>query len=393
MGADDLNAEGQTVDAPTATAVLDSVGTRGQHHANGSGRDRHALDTLLVALIDAGGSDLHLTVGAPPSIRVHGDLRPLPDYEPLRPEDTAAIIRSLTSDDQWERFERELELDLAYDVPGLSRFRVNLFQQRNSYGTVMRAIPHDIKPLDELGIPEQISRFAYLPRGLVLVTGPTGSGKTTTLASLLDLANRTRRDHIVTIEDPIEFLHDHKRCLVNQREVGVDTGGFATALKHVLRQDPDVILVGELRDLETVSTAITAAETGHLVLATLHTQSAAQTIDRVIDIFPPHQQQEIRAQLSTCLQGVVTQALCRRADGTGRTVVCEVMFATAAIRNLIREGKNHQIPSFMQSSGADGMLTFDQHLAHRVHQQVITYDQALELCHSVEEFSRLAGRK
>ena len=278
-------------------------------------------------------------------------------------------------------------------MPGLSRFRVNLFQQRNSYGTVMRAIPHDIKPLDELGIPEQISRFAYLPRGLVLVTGPTGSGKTTTLASLLDLANRTRRDHIVTIEDPIEFLHDHKRCLVNQREVGVDTGGFATALKHVLRQDPDVILVGELRDLETVSTAITAAETGHLVLATLHTQSAAQTIDRVIDIFPPHQQQEIRAQLSTCLQGVVTQALCRRADGTGRTVVCEVMFATAAIRNLIREGKNHQIPSFMQSSGADGMLTFDQHLAHRVHQQVITYDQALELCHSVEEFSRLAGRK
>jgi twitching motility protein PilT len=302
------------------------------------------------------------------------------------------LIRSIVTTEQWDRFERDLELDLAYDVPGVSRFRVNLFQQRNAYGSVMRAIPHTIKPLDELGIPEQISRFAHLPRGLVLVTGPTGSGKTTTLASLLDLANRTRRDHIVTIEDPIEFLHHHKRCVVNQREVGIDTAGFATALKHVLRQDPDIILVGELRDLETVSTAITAAETGHLVLATLHTQSAAQTIDRVIDIFPSHQQQEIRAQLSTCLQGVVTQALCRRKDGTGRTVICEVMFATPAIRNLIREGKNHQIPSFMQSSGTDGMLTFDQHLAHRFQQQIITYEQALDLCHSEAEFSRLAGR-
>ncbi len=218
----------------------------------------------------------------------------------------------------------------------------------------MRAIPHVIKPLHELGIPSQIAKFARLPRGLVLVTGPTGSGKTTTLASMLDLANSERRDHIMTIEDPIEFLHHHRRCVVNQREVGVDTSGFAEALKRVLRQDPDIILVGELRDLETVSTALTAAETGHLVLATLHTQSAAQTIDRVIDIFPSHQQQEIRAQLSTALQGVVTQALVKKADGSGRTVVCEIMFATAAIRNLIREGKNHQIPSFMQSSGSDG---------------------------------------
>jgi twitching motility protein PilT len=269
---------------------------------------------------------------------------------------------------------------------------MNVFQQRNAYGSVMRAIPHEIKQLHELGIPDQIAKFATLPRGLVLVTGPTGSGKTTTLAALLDLANRTRRDHIVTIEDPIEFLHTHQKCVVNQREVGVDTSSFAEALKRVLRQDPDIILVGELRDLETVSTAITAAETGHLVLATLHTQSAAQTIDRVIDIFPPHQQQEIRAQLSTALQGVVTQALCKTADGRGRTVVCEVMFATAAIRNLIREGKNHQIPSFMQSSGSDGMLTFDQHLAHRVQDGLIKYEQALDLCHSVEEFKRLAGK-
>jgi twitching motility protein PilT len=325
---------------------------------------------------------------------VHGDLRPLNGYadQKLTPADTAAIVRAVLSDDQWERFERDLEIDLAYDLPGISRFRVNCFQQRNSYGSVMRAIPHDIKPLHELGIPNQIERFAYLPRGLVLVTGPTGSGKTTTLASLLDLANSTRRDHIVTIEDPIEFLHHHRRCVVNQREVGVDTVGFSEALKRVLRQDPDIILVGELRDLETVSTALTAAETGHLVLATLHTQSAAQTIDRVIDIFPPHQQQEIRAQLSTALQGVVTQALVKRSDGSGRTVVCEVMFATSAIRNLIREGKNHQIPSFMQSSGADGMLTFDQHLSQRVNEGAVSYEKGLEICHSAEEYKRLAGR-
>ncbi len=353
---------------------------------------RHALDTLLHALIANRGSDLHLTVGVAPSIRVHGDLAPLPDYDPLTSDDTRMLVRAVVTDEQWERFERDLELDLAYSVPGLSRFRVNLFQQRNAYGAVFRAIPYEIKALDELDVPEQISRFAMMPRGLVLVTGPTGSGKTTTLASMLDLANRTRRDHIVTIEDPIEFLHVHKRCVVNQREVGVDTAGFAVALKHVLRQDPDIILVGELRDLETVSTAITAAETGHLVLATLHTQSAAQTIDRVIDIFPSHQQQEIRAQLSTALQGVVTQALVRRADGAGRTVVTEIMFATAAIRNLIREGKNHQIPSFMQSSGGEGMLTFDQHLAQRVQQSLITFEQGLDLCHSVEEFKRLSGR-
>ena len=353
---------------------------------------RDALDTLLTTLIERGGSDLHLTAGTPPTIRINGDLTRLTDYADLTPEDTMRLVRSVVTPEQWLHFETEREFDLAYDVPGLSRFRVNLFQQRGSYGAVLRAIPHDIKPLGELGVPLQIEQFASLPRGLVLVTGPTGSGKTTTLASLLDLANRTRSDHIVTIEDPIEFLHQHKKCVVNQREVGVDTGGFSTALKHVLRQDPDIILVGELRDLETVSTAITAAETGHLVLATLHTQSAAQTIDRVIDIFPPHQQQEIRAQLATTLQGVVTQSLVKRMDGQGRTIVCEIMFATAAIRNLIREGKNFQIPSFMQSSGADGMLTFDQHLAQRVSEGLIGYDQALELCHAPEEFQRLARR-
>src|SRR5579875_2445224 len=354
---------------------------------------RDQLDAMLRTLVAHGGSDLHVTVGRPPMMRLHGRLRPLPEYDAdLTDADTEAIVRCVVDPEQWARFERDLEFDLAYDIAEVSRFRVNLFQQRNAYGSVMRAIPHTIQPLDALGIPSQIAKFAQLPRGLVLVTGPTGSGKTTTLAALLDLANRTRRDHIVTIEDPIEFLHTHNKCLVNQREVGVDTGSFAEALKRVLRQDPDIILVGELRDLETVSTALTAAETGHLVLATLHTQSAAQTIDRVIDIFPAHQQQEIRAQLSTALQGIVTQALARRSDGLGRTVVCEVMFATSAIRNLIREGKNHQIPSFMQSSGADGMLTFDQHLASRVHEGAISYEKAVELCHSMEEFRRLAGR-
>jgi twitching motility protein PilT len=347
---------------------------------------------MLVALVQAHGSDLHLTAGAPPTIRVNGGLQYLPDYDELTRSDTLRLVRAATTEEQWSTFERTNELDFAYSVEGVSRFRVNVYLQRGSCGAAFRAIPHHIKSLDELGVPESVARFAQLHRGLVLVTGPTGSGKTTTLASLLDLANRTRSSHIVTIEDPIEFLHPHKRCLVNQREVGADTNSFATALKHALRQDPDIILVGELRDLETTSTALTAAETGHLVLATLHTQSAAQTIDRVIDIFPPHQQQQIRAQLSTAIQGVVTQALCPRADGTGRTIVTEIMTATPAIRNLIREGKNHQIPSFMQSGGSDGMLSFDQHLAQRVRHQLITYEKALDLCHSAEEFKRLAGR-
>jgi twitching motility protein PilT len=359
----------------------------------GLGEGRAALDAMLVALVHAHGSDLHLTTGAPPTIRVNGSLHYLGGYDELDSHDTDVLVRAaVNGPEQWEQFEREHELDFSYSIEGVSRFRVNLYAQRGSYGAAFRAIPHSIKSLEELGVPASVAKFAHMHRGLVLVTGPTGSGKTTTLAAILDLANRTRSAHIITIEDPIEFLHEHKRCLVNQREVGSDTNSFALALKHALRQDPDIILVGELRDLETTSTALTAAETGHLVLATLHTQSAAQTVDRVIDIFPPHQQQQIRAQLSNALRGVVTQALAPRADGNGRTIISEVLFATPAIRNLIREGKNHQIPSFMQSSGAEGMLSFDQHLADRVRSNIMTFEAAAEICHSLEEFKRLSGR-
>jgi twitching motility protein PilT len=354
--------------------------------------DLAVLDLMLVTLVESRGSDLHLTVGSPPMIRVDGSLRPLPGFGKLNSADTALLARAAVSPEQWEIFQRDQELDFAHSIVGVSRYRGNLYVQRNSCGAVFRAIPHTIKPLDELGMPDSVSRFAHLPRGLVLVTGPTGSGKTTTLASILDLANRSRAAHIITIEDPIEFLHPHKRSLVNQREVGADTETFPLALKHALRQDPDIILVGELRDLETTATALTAAETGHLVLATLHTQSATQTIDRVIDIFPPHQQLQIRAQLAASLQGVVTQALAPRADGKGRTVICEILTATPAIRSLIREGKSHQIPSFMQAGGNDGMLAFDQHLAQRVREGIVTLEVALEICHSQEELKRLIGR-
>jgi twitching motility protein PilT len=293
---------------------------------------------------------------------------------------------------QREKFEESLELDLAYAVPGKARFRVNIYRQRDSLGAAFRLIPYEIKPLEELGIPPVIGNFAMMPRGFVLVPGPTGSGKSTTLASLVDLANRQRHEHIMTVEDPIEFLHQHKSCLINQREVGEDTWSFQSALKHVLRQDPDIILVGEMRDLETISVALTAAETGHLVFATLHTQDAAQTIDRVIDVFPAHQQQQIRVQLAGALQGVVCQTLCKTADGKGRVVATEVLVATAAIRNLIREGKTHQIYSSLQAGAKHGMHTMDQHLAELVKSGRITYDTGLEKCHHVEDFNRLAGR-
>jgi len=357
-----------------------------------SASDGFDLTAVLTAMMAKGASDLHLTAGAPPTIRLHGELRPLEGFGPMAPVAIQQAVFAVLTQKQRARFEEHLELDLSYAVPGLARFRLNVYRQRESVGAAFRVIPFEIKPLEALGVPASVNAFASLPRGLVLVTGPTGSGKSTTLASLIDLANRTRRDHIMTVEDPIEFLHKHKSCLVNQREVGEDTQSFATALKHVLRQDPDIILVGELRDLETISVAITAAETGHLVFATLHTQDAAQTIDRLIDVFPGDQQAQVRAQLGGAIQGVVCQTLCRTADGQGRAVATEVLVATPAIRNLIREGKTHQIYSSMQAGAQHGMHTLDQHLAELVRTGRVTYEQALEKCHHVEDFKRLAGR-
>jgi twitching motility protein PilT len=350
------------------------------------------LTDLLIETLDRGCSDLHLTVGAPPTVRQHGHLTPIEGRARLVPQVLIKVLYSIMSQKQREKFEEELELDFAYSVPGRARFRVNIYRQRDSIGAAFRLIPFEIRALEELGVPPTVANFAMLPRGFVLVTGPTGSGKSTTLAAIVDLANRQRRDHIMTVEDPIEFLHEHKNCLINQREVGEDTHSFKNALKHVLRQDPDIILVGEMRDLETIEIALTAAETGHLVMATLHTQDAAQTIDRVIDVFPPHQQQQVRAQLAGALQGVVCQQLIRTADGKGRAVATEVLVATPAIRNLIREGKTHQIYSSMQAGAKFGMATMDQHLAELVRKGKVNYDTALEKCHHVEDFNRLCGR-
>jgi twitching motility protein PilT len=346
---------------------------------------------LLGRLLELNGSDLHLTAGAPPTIRVHGDLERLEEYPALTPRALQGMIYAILPQKMRERFEQELELDMSYSLPGRARFRVNVFMQRDAVGAVFRVIPFEIKPVDELGLPPVVVDLARFPRGFVVVTGPTGSGKSTTLASMVDVVNRERAGHIMTIEDPIEFLHKHKACIVNQREIGADTHGFASALKHVLRQDPDVILVGEMRDLETIGTAITAAETGHLVFATLHTQDAPQTIDRIIDVFPPHQQQQVRVQLATTLQGVVTQQLVPTVDGTGRAVACEIMVATPAIRNLIREGKVHQVYSAMQAGGRYGMQTMDMSLASHVKAGRITQQMAFERCHDAEELDRLIG--
>jgi twitching motility protein PilT len=350
------------------------------------------LVELLAEVLDRGASDLHLTAQAPPTFRVNGSLVRLEGYQDLTGTAIQRMLYAILTQKQRERFEAELELDFSYAVPGKARFRVNMYQQRDAVGAAFRLIPFEIKPLEALGIPPVVGNFAGLPRGFVLVTGPTGSGKSTTLASLVDLANRHRRDHIMTVEDPIEFLHTHKQCLVNQREVGEDTHSFDAALTHVLRQDPDIILVGEMRNLETIQVALTAAETGHLVFATLHTQDAAQSVDRMIDVFPPHQQQQIRVQLAGALQGIVCQTLCKTYDGTGRVVSAEVLVATPAVRNLIREGKTHQIYSAMQAGGKFGMQTMDQHLAELVKAGRITYEVGLEKCHHAEDFTRLAGR-
>jgi twitching motility protein PilT len=347
------------------------------------------INELLDRLVDLNGSDLHLTAGLPPCVRVHGDIKPLTEFPEMNGSEIRRMLYGILTQKQREKFENELELDTSHSVPQVGRFRVNVFLQRDSMGAVLRAIPFEIKPLEKLGLPASVAEFAKLPRGLVLVTGPTGSGKSTTLASLVDIINATKPCHIMTVEDPIEFLHHHKSAVVNQREVGEDTQSFANALKHVLRQDPDVILVGEMRDLETISTALTAAETGHLVFATLHTQDAPQSIDRVIDVFPAHQQQQIRVQLAAALQGVVTQQLIPKPNGQGRALCAEVLVATPAVRNLIREGKIHQIYSSMQAGGRYGMVTMDQSLAALVRNHQITLEAALERCSNEDDLRRL----
>ena len=360
--------------------------------AEDNSEDSNLLADLLLQVLERDCSDLHLTTGAPPTVRMHGHLEAVEDFPVLTPQMIQKTLYAILTQKQREKFEEVLELDFAYSLPGKARFRVNMYRQRDSVGAAFRLIPYEIRPLEALGVPPAVANFAMLPRGFVLVTGPTGSGKSTTLAAVVDLANRQRHDHIMTVEDPIEFLHQHKSCLINQREVGEDTHSFKNALKHVLRQDPDIILVGEMRDLETIEIALTAAETGHLVMATLHTQDAAQTIDRVIDVFPPSQQQQVRVQLASALQGVVCQQLIKTADGRGRVVATEVLVATPAIRNLIREGKTHQIYSAMQAGAKHGMGTMDSHLAELVKRRRITYDDALEKCHHVEDFNRLCGR-
>src|SRR3954447_7647181 len=347
---------------------------------------------LLLEVLDRRASDLHLTAGAPPTVRIRGRLVPLDEYPTLTPTDTREVIYSILTNDQRQKLETNWQLDFAYGVPGRARFRVNAYFQRAALGAAFRLIPTTITPVDELGLPRAVHDFTKKPRGLVLVTGPTGSGKSTSLAAMIDEINESRDEHVLTIEDPIEFLHQHKRCIVNQRELGSDAQSFANALKHVLRQDPDVILVGEMRDLDTIQTAITAAETGHLVFGTLHTQDAPQSIDRVIDVFPSHQQQQVRVQLASAIQGVVTQQLVPKKDGGGRAGAAEVMVATPAVRNLIREGKTHQIYSSMQAGGKYGMVTMDQSLAALAGAGSISFDTALERCANPEDLRRLAGR-
>jgi twitching motility protein PilT len=349
------------------------------------------VNQILVKVVEARGSDLHLTAGRPPMARIDGELMPMEGFEELTPSAVRDLIYEILSQKLRERFENNLELDTSHVVPNVGRFRLNVFQQRDSVGAVFRSIPFEILSLDQLGMPKSVRQFADLPRGLVLVTGPTGSGKSTTLAALIDIINTTKRLHIVSVEDPIEYLHQHKTAVVNQREVGEDTKSFSEALKHVLRQDPDVILVGEMRDLETIQTALTAAETGHLVFATLHTQDAPQSVDRMIDVFPAHQQQQVRTQLATTIQGIVTQQLLPRASGPGRVVACEILVATPAVRNLVREGKSHQIYNAMQAGAKFGMQSMDQALADLVKGGIISRQTAEERCANVEDLRRLIG--
>jgi twitching motility protein PilT len=350
------------------------------------------LPELLTVLVEQNGSDLHLTTNTPPQIRVHGKLRQL-DLPPLNPAETKQLTYSVLTDLQKKRFEETMELDFSFGMRGLARFRCNVFNQRGAVGAVYRLIPEEIKGFSELGLPAVIANLAERPRGLVLVTGPTGSGKSTTLAAMIDKINTERNDHILTIEDPIEYIHPHKGCLVNQREVHSDTQSFSNALRAALREDPDIVLIGELRDLETIESALRIAETGHLTFATLHTNSAAQTINRIIDVFPAHQQGQIRTQLSLVLEGIVCQALLPRADGKGRVVSLEILVPTPAIRNLIREDKVHQIYSMMQAGQEKlGMQTMNQSLATLYHKRLISLEMAIAASSLKDELQDLINR-
>jgi twitching motility protein PilT len=340
-------------------------------------RPVNSIDELLEHMVALNASDLHVTVGTPPVVRVRGEVRRLEEYAPLSADDSQQILYRILSSEQQKQFELNRQLDFSHSIPGLARFRVNVYFQRESVGAAFRLIPAELKTLEELGIPSSLHQLAEKPRGLVLVTGPTGSGKSTTLAALIDEINRNRSEHILTIEDPIEFLHRHKRCIVNQREIGPDATSFAEALRAALRQDPDVILVGEMRDLETIATALTAAETGHLVFGTLHTQSAPSTIDRIIDVFAAEQQEQIRIQIANSLQGVVTQALLPTADGGGRVPALEILLPDDAVRNLIRQGKVEQIYSVMQTNTSRGMQTMEQSLADLILRRVVDLEVGL----------------
>ena len=351
------------------------------------------LTDLLKQMVEAEASDLHITAGNPPRFRVHGALDPGDGLATLGPGETKQLAYSVLTDSQKHRFEEDLELDFSFGVKGVGRFRGNLFNQRGAVGAVFRLVPWETKSFEDLGLPPVVRGLCDKPRGLILVTGPTGSGKSTTLATMIDLINRTRHEHIITVEDPIEFVHEHKKCLVNQREVGADTSSFARALRAALREDPDVVLIGEMRDLETVEAALRTAETGHLTFGTLHTNSAASTINRIIDVFPAHQQSQIRTQLSMVLEAVLCQALLPRADRKGRVMAMEILVPTAAIRNLIREDKVHQVYSMMQAGQEKhGMQTFNQSLLWLYRRGWITLELARQRSHNVDELQSMIDR-
>src|SRR5438309_1923673 len=351
-----------------------------------------SIEAFLREMIERGASDLHLTTNSPPMIRLHGELLALA-HPPLSTTDTKNLTYSLLTEAQKKKFEEESELDFSFGIKGVSRFRGNMYLQKGAVGGAFRMIPHQTPQLQTLGVSASVPELTSQPRGLVLVTGPTGSGKSTTLAAMIDKINRERHEHIITVEDPIEFVHEHKGCLVNQREVFADTHSFTQSLKHVLRQDPDIVLIGEMRDLETIEAALVVAETGHLVFSTLHTNSAVQTINRIIDVFPPHQQSQVRAQLSLVLQGAISQQLIQRKDGKGRVLAAEIMIPNAAIRNLIREEKVHQIYSQMQVGQTRyGMQTMSQSLVALVQQNLITPDEAMGHATELEEVRTMLGQ-